>query len=710
MLTYSTGRFLGGETVKIGEILVYRGYADVQSIETALRLQNTTRKALGQILIDLAHIKEEDLQHALFVQRNAGDCLIVNFLQRIKPFKKLYVKELELIAQTMEWKDFRPGQTIIGDLNKGTHLYLIKDGLVRVYVGHKNREMILGYLEKDECFGEMSLLTDVDTGSYIAAIEWTRCLVQNRNSFLDMVGRHPEFKDFYINLFMQRISNIYQEILAEAPGMSRVEPFLYRKQVNDLIGQHSVSCNEGDSIRSVATVLIEKKASTAMINDATGMIGLVGLREIIKALAMEERELSEPVRSIIRKDYFTINGNDYVFDAIHEMMKHKTSKLVVIHKGKPIGILTGFDLLRFRGRDVLTLIRNIESAPDLPMLDTHRQEVGKVLRALMADGATASHICKIISALNDKITRKVVMFVENELGKAPTPYAWLGLGSEGRQEQTILTDQDNGLMFSSAAGAQAAEYFSHFSVKVVNSLKRCGFPACKGNIMATNRKYYGTLDSWKRRAEDLIFSKTHDYENMIDRYVFLDFRTVYGNKELEKDLRSHIFKCIRNNPHFLEDLADAIASIPLPLGIFKNLIVEKNGKHKNKVNFKNLGLLPLTSCLKILAFYCQLEEVNSLDRLKALGKQNVFLPDETELFRNALETFLMIKIENNLHDLNEGRDFGNHIDPNTFTNHQKQSLKEAFSATSHIQKKTRNIIMAGRKDMSWENTELGKPY
>ena len=125
------------------------------------------------------------------------------------------------MASAIQLEDLRPGQALIGGHDRGTDFYLIKDGLVRVYIHRENKEIGLGYLENGESFGETSLLTDIDTGSRIAAVEWTRCLVLKKEPFREMVGRHPEIKDFFINLFMRRMKNIYKELLAdtrEYPG------------------------------------------------------------------------------------------------------------------------------------------------------------------------------------------------------------------------------------------------------------------------------------------------------------------------------------------------------------------------------------------------------------------------------------------------------------------------------------------------------------
>lgn len=340
----------------------------------------------------------------------------------------------------------------------------------------------------------------------------------------------------------------------------------------------------------------------------------------------------------------------------------------------------------------MPLIRNIEEAPDFAALDTMRREVEKVLRALMTDGALASNACKIVSEFNDKISRRVIRLVEKDPGKPPVPYAWLGLGSEGRKEQTLLTDQDNGIIFAGSAGPDAEDYFRRFSDKVVSALNQCGFPLCKGNIMATNPKYFGRLSDWQERIRKWVVEQDLPEKDLVDIYVFLDFRAIYGNQLLEKELRSYMLNCIKENPSFLRSMAENIVSVPIPLGFFKNFIVEKNGRYKNTVNLKNYGLLPLTTCIKILGLHHRIDDTNTLERLKVLQKHGAFPQEHAEMFEQAFEILLTLKIRNNLNDIDEGKDFGNHLDPALLSNKQKQLLKEVFWAVSQLQKTTRNIL------------------
>ena len=216
--------------------------------------------------------------------------------------------------------------------------------------------------------------------------------------------------------------------------------------------------------------------------------------------------------------------------------------------------------------------------------------------------------------------------------------------------------------------------------------------------MASNPKYFGNVEEWKSRTAEWIQSPTLEEKELMDTYVFLDFRAVSGEPSLEKELKSHVIKLSREHSPFLRSLAQAIVSIPIPIGFFKNFIVEKSGKHKDELNLKLYGLVPLITCVKILALHQGLLETNTLERIKALNQENTISNDLSEILEQAFETFLTLKIRNNLSDINQGKELSNHINPTELSTRQKQLLKEAFWAVSQLQKTTRNLLKVEDKD------------
>ncbi|HSB06692.1 MAG TPA: DUF294 nucleotidyltransferase-like domain-containing protein [Thermodesulfobacteriota bacterium] len=644
------------------------------------------------------HAKQEDPSADLREEDLAE--IKKQFLKDTLPFNLLAEAEITEIAVSMVWKRFSLGESIIKQGSPGESFYLIKSGLVRVYLlDDEGKETVLGFLGEGDCFGEIALLTQGLTTANIQAIEQTLALAQGREAFLLMTQRHPVFYKFFNQLLTQRMRAIYKELLSENPGVAQVEPFLYRKQIKEMISPLKAPLSFRSTIEEAAREIIDKGLGTTIIVDEEGKAqGVLRPRGILKSVLLEGISPQAPVETIMEKDFYSIDTQGFFFDALHQMIKHRTNELIASTEGRVDGVLTGFDLLRFRGREALSLVRNIEEAATFSQLNVMRREVEKVLRALIADGALASHACKIVSELNDKMVRRVIQLSEMELGPAPCPYAWLGLGSEGRREQTLLTDQDNALIFSGPASEETLGYFRRFSNQVVEGLHQCGIPKCKGGVMANQPKYFGDIDQWRVKTTEWIQTPTLQEKDLMDTYVFLDFRSVTGDPSLDKDLKAHVLQLVREHPSFLKSLAQAIVSIPVPIGFFKNFIVEKSGKYKNRLNLKLYGLVPLITCVKILALHQGIAESNTLERIRLLNQDKTISDDQAEIFEQAFETLLTLRIRNNLNDLDQGRELSNHIDPAELSTRQKQLLKEAFWAVAQLQKTTKNLLKVKEED------------
>jgi CBS domain-containing protein len=687
-----------GVAMRIEEILVKKGAVDEETVARALEAQRAGQETVGEALLRMGAVSEAELNEALVLEASLKAEPLENirdFLASVIPFNGLSDEDLERVSNEMEWLSFPPGRTIIKQGTQGNLFFLVKSGLVKVLLDQDNIEVVLGFLGEGDCFGEMSLLTGAPTSATVVTVEQTRCLVHKRDDFLTVVSKYPAFHTFFNQLLTQRMKTVYKELLSTTPGISQVEPFLYRKRVRDLMSPGQAFFEAATPIRSAAQSLLEGQAGAAIVTGPGNRAeGVVDLARVVTATLFEGRDPAEPVSAAMSTSFHTIDADSYFFDALHQMVRKQASRLVVTEKGEAVGVLSGLDLLRFRGREVLSLVRNIEEAPTTTELDRMRREVEKVLRALIADGAIASAACKIVSELNDKIVVRAIRLAEEMLGSPPAPFVWLGLGSEGRKEQTLLTDQDNGLLFAGPPSRETTDYFGMLAREIVEGLNTCGFPLCKGNIMATNPKYFGSLGEWQERSRQWI-AGSPDAKELVDIYVFLDFRGVYGDPSLEKELKSSVIRFVQESPDFARIMAEPIVNVPMPLGFFKHLVVEKNGKYKNTVALKTHGLLPLTACTKIVALTKGIHATNTLERLRALKDAAVMTTDQVEFFEQALETFLTLKIRNDLNDMDQGRDFSNHVDPSTLGMKQKQLLKEAFLAVSEMQKLTRDYLRIG---------------
>ena len=618
----------------------------------------------------------------------------VSFLGSFLPFSQITEKELIELFRGLGKEAFPPHKLIIRQQSQGRSFYIIKSGLVKVFlVDEKGQEKVLGFLGEGDCFGEISLLTEGLTTANILTVEETVCYIQKKEAFLEMVQRHPLFLEFFNQLLTQRMRATYKKILLEGPEIGQVESYLFSKQIKEMICSRDYFLEQEKSLRQAADKIVrEDLEALVVLDDQKGLVGILDRKDIIRAMLHDRDKIESPVSAIAKKGFHAIDRESYFFDAVHEMVKSNTSFLVVQQGDRVEGLLTGLDLLRFRGREALSLIKNIEEAQGFEPLNRFRQEVEKVIRSLMTDGALASQVCRIVSEINDKIVRKVIQFAEEDWGKPLPPYAWLGLGSEGRKEQSLFTDQDNAIIFTDGLSDQEIVRFKGFVQRVVTGLQQCGIPLCKGEVMATNPKFFGSLSEWMRKSAQWIKAPRLDEKDLMDTYSFLDFRFIHGQHHLEEALRSHVHGLIQDHPQFLSLLAEGILDMGIPLGFFKNFIVEKNGAHKDKLSIKLSGLVPLVSSIKILAYAEGVRETNTLERMEGLGRKKVLNSDQVETLTQAFETFLTLKLRNDLLGKEKLQDFENYINPAQLTTRYKQLLKEAFWAVSEVQKTVRGRL------------------
>ncbi|PKN60866.1 MAG: hypothetical protein CVU53_00825, partial [Deltaproteobacteria bacterium HGW-Deltaproteobacteria-11] len=319
-----------------------------------------------------------------------------------------------------------PKSPIVSPSDDVGSFYVIRNGLVKSYLEEDGKEVVIGFLGEGEYFGEISILSHSPSQAKYETLEHTFCLIQNKADFLSMVHRRPAFSDYFHQIISQKVNKIYKEMISCNTPLTPIQFSLYRRQVKDMVSSFPIFCNPKSTARDAAKQLLEKNLDALIVaDDAESIKGILAHKDIVKAILLEGQDPSQPVEKMMEKKFNTIEAESFIFDALHHMIKHKTNRLIVTDKGKPVGLLTTLDLLKSKGIEVLSLIKNIEAAPSIAALNEARSDVDKVLMTLMNEGALASHVCKILSEFNDKMVKKVLQIAEKELGRPPVRYAWL---------------------------------------------------------------------------------------------------------------------------------------------------------------------------------------------------------------------------------------------------------------------------------------------
>jgi len=343
------------------------------------------------------------------------------------------------------------------------------------------------------------------------------------------------------------------------------EESLFFVKVNSLIKGPAITCDQHITVLEAARLMQE--------HDITGLIvlcdgipgGVYSVRNLRNFVAdASARAEDEVVRDYMSSGLITLNHKAYVFEAIFKMAKHNIHRLALLDgEGKLVGILTDTDLLRSRTKTPLYLNQEIELAQSIEELRGLSSRLLETIRFAIKAGADARSLVQLISHFNDSFTLRIIALLEEQEGiSLPAGAAYLALGSEGRNEQTLRTDQDSAIVYRDDLPESAQEGIARFSARLVDALEQVGVPRCPGNTMASNPQWRHSLSEWKGIVEEWI--NTPKPENTVNFGMFQDLRTLHGDPDLEGELRQHIIASVKNCFLFLPHMARHIVRFTPP--------------------------------------------------------------------------------------------------------------------------------------------------
>ncbi len=516
-----------------------------------------------------------------------------------------------------------------------------------------------------------------DAGSPGEALPWsatateaTRCLLVPRAAIAARRGR----------------------ILDARLGASAGDLGLLAAYVRDLVKGTPLTCGPETPVAEAARRMAERGAGSIVVVSAPGQpLGIVTDRDLRTRVVAAERPPSTPVRAVMSSPLVTIDAGAPAWDALLEMTRRNVHHLGVNEAGRLTGVISTSDIVRLQGSHPVALAREIDAQDSIDGLAGAAPRVLAVVRWLSDGGAGLARIGRIVAELNDRLVRRAVELAEAGLradghGAAPAAYSWLAAGSEGRREQTLKTDQDNGLVHDDLPrdAEDAAAWFEHLAARVGDALERLGFPACAGGYMARNPRWRLSASGWREQFD--AWMDTPQPEAVLHASVFLDLRGVAGDPGPAASLREWLTERAASRVLFLRHLArDAVARRP-PLGLFGGFVVERSGVHKDRLDLKARGVFPLTQAARVHALALGVPDTGTLDRLAGATAQGVFSEAEARDFADAWEILGRLRLRHQLACLDAGREPDNHVDPEALGKTDRLLLKEAFRAVEWLQR------------------------
>lgn len=468
---------------------------------------------------------------------------------------------------------------------------------------------------------------------------------------------------------------------------------LFVRRVRDLVERPPVMCPPATPVAEAARLMSERGVGSVVVADADGRPqGIVTDRDLRTRVLAGGLDPSTPAALVMSSPLLSIESEHSALDALLEMTRRNIHHLGVVSGERLVGILSSHDLLGLQDPHPVRVAREIEAAPDVDGLARVAARVESVVRWLASNGAGAIHIGRIVAELNDRLVRRALAMAEGDLetaghGRAPVAYSWLVAGSEGRCEQTLKTDQDNGLVYRDPpAGAEAvsAAYFERLAAAMGETLARLGFPRCPGGFMASNPRWCQPAGVWRRYFSS--WMETPQPEPVLRASLFFDLRPIAGDEEVGRTLWEWVCETAPTQTLFLRHMARAALDRHVPLGLFGGFVVERSGTHKDRLDLKARGVFPMAQAMRVYALSLGARQTNTVDRLKAAGERGIFTAAEVGELSDAYQVIARLRLAQQLACLDAGAPPDNFIKPRTLGKTDRLLLKEAFKSVAWLQR------------------------
>ncbi len=626
---------------------------------------------------------------------------VIEFLKEVPPFQFLEEEDLYSIVPGMNMEFYPKGAVILQEGGPPSDaLRIIKKGAVQVSIkGEKGEELIIDVRGEGETFGLWSLL-EGEQKTTVRAIEDTICYLLPKERVKHLLDTNAIFTEYFLRSHISKyLDKALKERIQKGLSQREVERAIFTTPVINIASTEPVTVKVDTPIQEAAKKMAEKRISSLIVVDEEDVpVGIITDRDLREKVVALGRNLNEPVRNIMSYPLKKIDGRRYCYEAIMEMIRNNIHHLVVVKDGKLYGMVTNHDLMLLQGSSPVSVAQEIRNQDSIDGLAEVSKKITGLIGLLIKEEAKARTITRIISEVNDSLIRRVLEIAEKKFGPPPLPYCFIVYGSEGRKEQTFKTDQDNGIIYrdpgTPSEATEAERYFSEFSEFVKESLLRCGFASCQGNYMASNEKWRRPLSVWKRYFSEWINTPTP--EAILQSVILFDFRALYGDTDLARELKEHLLNTLKGKDIFLLHMAKLTVNVKPPLGFFRTFVVEKSGEHKNELNLKFRLIAPIINIVRLYSLETAIPETPTIERIERLKQIHPVMKEVGEELAYAFEFVMTLRLHHQYEQVLSGREPDNYINPDTLTNLEKKTLKDACQIIRKTQEIIEQHYMLGR--------------
>ena len=603
---------------------------------------------------------------------------IRNHLAQHAPFDEMPEEMLDKVVSSIEISYFRAGTPILEFGQRSAWLFYVRSGAVELY---RRSGELYNRICEGEIFGQFGLLMHQTVRFPATAIE-DSLVYQIPESIFRYLWEHDDnFADF-----------------VEVEDHSRLRSALSRREksnelmtskVTRLISRNPVSAPCTVRLQEAARIMTDQGVSALLLMDEEGerpkLKGIITDRDLRTRAVTEALPSETPISEIMSGNLITTRAQSFIFEAMLTMLHNNVHHLPVMDDEEVRGVIALSDIVKYESQSSLFLVSNIYHQQNIKDLKKVSRDVRDSFVRMVNEDANSHMIGSAMAGIGRSFTQRLLELGEEKLGPPPVPYCFMALGSMARDEQLVVTDQDNAMILDDSFDPKEHDaYFLALAKFVSDGLDACGYTYCTGDIMATNEKWRQPLKVWKSYFIDWIDNPKA--EALLNSNIFFDLDGIYGRTEFAEELKTLVAEKASNSQRFLAMLARNALNRTPPLGFFRTFVMEEDGKQNKTFNLKRRGTAPLSDLIRVHALACGSRAQNSFERLKAIAETKLIPEDGVGNLRDALEFISIVRIRHQALAIEAGREPDNNVRPEDLSPFERSHLKDAFQVVSNAQK------------------------
>lgn len=589
----------------------------------------------------------------------------IDFLREVLPFDQLDQSWLEEAANALDVEYFPKDTQVLVDLKSNAFLYLVMKGRIAEYESDFNHPK--AYYAAGSQFGADRLLDEKNQDNYLVVEE--AILYRLPHEFFQrLLQYNPNFEKFYQQDITQKLTQLHQQLQQDSSSEALMS------LVRNAPLQALVQLPPEASIKLCVEKMQEFKTDACVV-EKDGEFGVVAASDLLRGLALYDCSLDTPIVTVASFPMISIGEHDYLFNAMLKMTKFGIDRVIVRSNDGFSGILHQRELMNMFANQSGLVMLTLARANKLEDLTQVTEQIDRLVEGLNNKGVKAHYIAKLVNELNRKLQAKLWEIMDPE-GKFDAA-TLIVMGSEGRLEQIVRTDQDNALILNDELATQPdlVAFANDYSAKLIEM----GFPPCPGNIMVSNQVWRLSEAEFDQQLRGW-FDKP-SLENYMHISILVDAQVVRGDEQKLAKLKKRLFAKIRENEAFLPHFAAAALQFETPIGLFGRLISDVDG-----IDLKKGGIFPIVHGVRCLAMQKGIEKTNTHWRIRALIDGKVLSEEFGVELGETLNYLNSLRLDAMLYKQSLGLKVDNAISVERLSNLQQDLMKEAFSVVNKFKK------------------------